>query len=153
MENVIEIYIDEKKDFIEKYNDNKMDSSLIDYLINQISIKDKRNIKLIIHNKNNFELDFIRLVNEGLEKEYKKMIEKRHKTNIKQILLILVGIFALLISMLISENSIFREIFVIIGWVPIWEVIYIGLFSDINDKIKIKNLNKLLKANIEVVNN
>lgn len=41
-----------------------------------------------------------------------------------------------------------KEILLISGWVPIWEMVKIELFPDVQGRIKRKYIKKLLKSDI-----
>lgn len=64
----------------------------------------------------------------------------------------LLGILLLFLSTVIRGMFIFEEVFLIIGWVPIWEAVDIELFSDVKEKKKRNALKKLLESNLEIVN-
>lgn len=153
MEKIIEIDLLEKEDFIEKYNNRKISKSLIEYMMDEaMFIGKKDTIKIEIHNDCNLEIDIVKMIKDGLEIEYQKNIKNRKLNNIKQFILLLIGIIFLCLSTLMKEGFIFQEVFLIIGWVPIWEAIEIELFTDVKEKRKRQVLKKLLDGTIEIVN-
>lgn len=69
--------------------------------------------------------------------------------NLKSAVLFLVGIFVLLITYFFN-NFVIHEIFIIVGWLAIWEAIYSFLFANGKHKRKEKLLKKLTKCYIEI---
>lgn len=153
MEKILRIDVSNKEDFYEKYNQKTVSKNLINYIIEDaMFISNNDQIKVVINDKCNLEKDCLRLIKGGLEIEYKKNLNNRHINNIKQFFLLLTGILFLFLSTTIKGN-IFKEVFLIIGWVPIWEVIDIELFTDIKERRKRKVLKKLLESSFEIINN
>ena len=58
------------------------------------------------------------------------------------------GIFFLTLSTLVDSESIWYELMIIGGWVPIWEMIEVELFPDVEERRKRKVIKKLLKSEI-----
>lgn len=94
------------------------------------------------------EQDCIKIITDELKQEYNKSLKLYHITNIRQLFLLLLGIFFLFLSTLIKEDVIWKEVLLIGGWVPIWETIDIELFSDLEGRRKRIILKKLLKSEI-----
>lgn len=149
MEKIIEIDISDKNDLIDKYNNKKLSKELMEYIIEQaIFVTRKDKIKIVINKKCSIEQDYIKIIKEGLKEEYSKSLKIYHLNNIRQLLLLILGIIFLFFSTLIKEDVIWKEILLIGGWVPIWETIEIELFSDLEGRRKRFILNKLLKGEI-----
>ena len=64
-----------------------------------------------------------------------------------QLIYLIIGILSLVLSSLIKEN-IFKELILISGWVLIWSMIEIEIFSDTELKRKRKILKQLLNSEI-----
>ena len=86
------------------------------------------------------------MINEGFKEEYNRSKQEHIDNNMKQIIFLLLGILFIFLSTTISEEFIWKEILLISGWVPIWEVIDVELFSDAEGIRKI--INKLLQSKI-----
>ena len=70
---------------------------------------------------------------------------KEHKINqIKEVYLLILGIIFLLLSRIINNESIWKEILLITGSVPIWEVVDIALFSNTTSKGKRTIIKKII---------
>jgi len=149
MEKPIEIDLDSQDDFVEKYDKNKVSNELLDYIINQIThINKKEQIKIIINKKAMLKQDCSKMIKEGLKEEYSRNLQQLHDNNVKQILLLFLGATFLFLSTLIDKGIIWKEILLISGWVPIWEMIELELFSDVKSNKKRQIINKLLKSEI-----
>ena len=149
MENNIKIDIANKSVLLEKYNESKVSRNVIKYLIKEAMLVDKKeDIKIIINKNSIIEEDCKKLIIEGLKDEFNRSKEKYHADNIKQIYLLILGIILLFLSTLIKENSIWREILLISGWVPIWEMVKIEIFPDVQGRIKRRVIKKLLQCKI-----
>lgn len=150
MEKIIEIDILDKHDLVEKYNDQKLASDLISYILEQaMFIKKQDKVKIIIDKKCDIDINVEDIIKKGLKEEYDKLVRIYQLTNIKQVILFVLGITFLFLSSLVGEG-IGKEILLISGWVPIWETIEIELFGDLEVKRKRNILKKLLKSTIEV---
>ena len=147
MEKIIEIDIKSKYDLLEKYNHNKVCEELIDYIIKQVTKIKKRDIvKIFINKKCDFDENTIELIKEGLKAEYKNSMKEHHENNKKQVFFFVMGIVCIFLSTLIKDGGMWKEIVLISGWVPLWEVIDVELFSDYEGRKKRKIITKLLNS-------
>lgn len=152
MENIIEIDLYNEETLYEKYNKNIVSKELINYIIEQaMFISEYDTVKVLVRNKCKVDKNYLDMIKEGLEIEYKKKLRNRYINNIKQVILLLIGLLFLFISAIIKDGFIFKEVFLIIGWVPIWEVIEIELFTDVEERRIRKILKKLLESDFEIV--
>lgn len=133
MEKVIEIDLTCNDDLYEKYNRKIVSNDLVNYIITSANTKKKDKIKIIINNS--IGISSVSLIKEGLKKEYEKSYLIYYKNNIVQIIYLLIGIIALFVSS-IMDGNIFKEIILIGGWVLIWEMIELEIFSDVKEKRK-----------------
>lgn len=149
MEKNIEIDLVDKYDLVERYNEKKTSSNLIEYIIKQTRfIRKKEKIKIIVNKKCVLEQDCTKMIREGLKEEYNKTLEQRRSNNIKQMWLLILGVALLFLSTLITEDEIWKEILLISGWVPIWEMIEVELFPDVDARIERRIIRRLLKSEI-----
>lgn len=150
MNKIIEVELNNINDLTEKYNKNIVSSNLLNYLIDRVfASKKSEHFNIIIHNNLNRE-DVVQIIKEGIYVEYQKTLKNYKLTNIKQGLLIIIGLLFLVLSSLVNEESIFKELILIAGWVPIWDAFDIELFSDIKERKKLYALKKLLNANYTI---
>ena len=144
MEKVIEIDMICNDDLYEKYNRKIVSNDLVNYIITSAyNTKKKDKIKIIINNS--IGISSVSLIKEGLKKEYEKSYLIYYKNNIVQIIYLLIGIIALFVSS-IMDGNIFKEIILIGGWVLIWEMIELEIFSDVKEKRKRIILKKILNS-------
>lgn len=149
MEDFIEIDINNKYDLIDRYNEKRVSKELLKYIINKtIFTKKSEKIKIVINKKIDINEDSVEIIREGLEKEYNKSLEERNRNNIKQIILLMLGIIFIFIATRIENRGMWREIILITGWVPIWEMVKIELFADVYGKRKRRIIKKLLAGQI-----
>jgi len=149
MEKIIEIDIENKAALLEKYNKEKASINLIEYIIKQAKLVDKKEkIKIVVNKDRKIEEDCKKLIINGLKDEYIRSKYKYHANNIKQIYLLILGAILLFISTRIRADVIWKEILLISGWVPIWEMVKIELFPDIEGRIKRRVIKKLLESEI-----
>lgn len=142
-----QIYIDlnNEYDILERYNRNNISEELINYIVKQASFIKKTKIQIIIKNKTNIKV--ADKLKDAFNKEYKESLESQRYNNIRQVVLILVGIIFLLLSMTIKE-SVLKEVLLIGSWVPIWEAFDSELFQDFRERRKRNILKKLMSADI-----
>lgn len=151
MEKVIKIDLNSKDNLTEKYNSTIVSTELINYIITQSMLFSKKeDFRVIINNNCGIKDDCVSMIKEGLMLEYKKSLKRHYNNNLKEFFLIIIGIVFLFISSKIRDN-IFNEVFLIIGWVPVWEAIELEFFSDVEERKKRFILKKLL--NCEFITN
>jgi hypothetical protein len=152
MEKIIQIDLYDAETLYERYNRNMVSRKLIDYIIEQamfISVYDT--VKVLINNECKIDKNYIEMIKEGLRIEYKKKLRNRYYNNIKQLVLLLIGTLFLFMTVIIKDNFVFREVVLIIGWVPIWAAIEIELFTDAVERRKRKIIKKLLESDFEIL--
>ncbi len=149
MNNIIEVDIENKEDLVEKYNKDVVSRDLIKYIIDKsLKVDYDAKIEILINNKT--KLDAKNLIQEGFKMEYKKLSNEKIRGNIIQVIYFFIGLFFLVMSRLLEETSIFDEIFLIGGWVFIWEVVELELFHDFKNGIRRKKLKQLMKSPITI---
>lgn len=147
MEQIIKIDLTNKNNLIEKYNEEKVSHSLIEYIIKQVNdivLYDK--IKVIINKKCRIEGDCIKLIKEGLQEEYDKSLRKRNDNNLKQLMFFGLGVLFIYLSTLMKTGVVWKEIILITGWVPIWKMIEVEILPDVAGKRKRRIINKILSS-------
>lgn len=145
MERIIELDILEQDDLLEKYNRKKLSRKLVNYIIGSIPYIGKNDtIKLVINSRID-NIECIPVIVEGLKHEYEKSMKRHFYNNIIQIIYLIVGIIMIFLSTII-EGTILKEIFLIGGWVFIWEFIEIEIFTDTKGLSKRRLLKKILNS-------
>lgn len=147
---VREVKIDllDESDITEKYNDDKINKDLLEYLIKEARfVKKNEKIKIIVNNKCHTKLNYKDIFLNSFQDEYLHNLKEHLKTNFLQVIFLIVGVFFIFLSFKV-DNQIWKEIFLIGGWVPIWEMIDLEIFSDIRGIKRKKTLLKLIKSEI-----
>lgn len=149
MEKEIKIDITSKDDLLEKYNEDKISRDVIEYLIKEAMLVEKEEKIKVVINKSSTVLsqDCKELIKNGLKDEYKRSMNKQHDNNVKQIYFLILGILLIFVSTLIKEQ-ILKEVLLIAGWVPIWEMVRIEIFPDVAGRVKRRIIKKLLHSEI-----
>jgi len=141
----IEINITNENELLNIYNKNIIAETLDNYLITSLEHRSlKEDITINITGTKN---EFIKSIITNYYEEkylYLKKIDKLD--NYIRLTLFLIGILAIFISK--QFTNIVSEIFLIAGWVIIWEIIYDVLFSEIKRKRKARIYKTLAKAKI-----
>ena len=148
MERIIEIDLINEEDLFEKYNQKQVSNELIDYILKEAYLKLNKedNIKIIINNYTNKD-NLKELLEEKFKNEYNMSVLKQMKNLFIQLVYLLIGILALIISVVIKD-TIFKEIVLIGGWVLIWYMVEIGIFSNRDLRRKRRLLKRLLNGQI-----
>lgn len=148
MEKVIELDIKNEYDLYDKYNKNRVSEELVKYIIeNAYSHIKADKIVLVVNNYLNKEINCNKLIDEGLRREYDKSMRRHQRNNLAQVFYLVVGMLTLFLSTLIGEG-IFKELIVIGGWVFIWELVEVELFSEVSGLKKRRVIKKILKCPI-----
>lgn len=139
------------EDILEKYNNKRVNKKLIDYLINEVKYIDQsEKITIIINNQTKTKLDIKEILINSLKSKYNNFGIEYHRNNLIQLGLLFLGILLIFISSLINVKYIWKEVILIMGWVPIWEAVKVELFKDFRG-IRRKNIiSKLLESEIIV---
>ncbi len=148
MEKIIKVDLNNEQDLIEKYNNDKVSKSLIEYLIKEVQFIDKKNkLKIIVNNNCQTKLDYKKMLYTAFKEEYNNTIREHDKTNIIQLIFFIAGVFFIFLSFKM-QNELWKELFLIGGWVPLWEMIDLAIFNDVRGMKRRKNLLKLINSEI-----
>ena len=155
----IDISLKNMNEFINKFNSSELNAELGEYIFNKAriyKITRRKGLRLNItidfevnEQQKNTMIDIIR----GYYGNLIKLELIYLKTSyIKSAILFLIGIVLLVLSQVteIVTSFLLPEIFVIMGWLAIWEMAYNVLFYDSKHRINIKLLKKLTKCYIEI---
>ncbi len=150
MEKVIEVDILETYDLFERHNRKKVSKPLINYIIEETpEFRKDDNLKIIINNKLCENVDCKKLIKQSLKNEYEKSYKKHLHISAIQLIYLIIGVIILFISTLI-KGEVFREVVLICGWVLIWAMAELEIFSDMEGRKKRRTLKKLINSEIIV---
>ena len=157
-ETIIAISFDEKDDYINQFNNNKLSNSLSNYILeecrgkslaNRITLNVKTNFKISVQEKE----EFIKMVHENYKTDLEEYVLILKHSNLKKILIFFIGVILIYLSYFkeISNNEVISEVILIIGWVAIWEAAYTWFFESDKNRIKAKRLKQLAKCKINFI--
>ena len=142
----ISISINGKEDLSEKYNNNVLSNEINSYILKE-SLPVRNSERIIVDILSYKELKEEDKIERLIKNNYKSLCKEKNiikEYQYKQsILLTIIGILFIVISNILKEESIISELFLIVGWVSLWEVIYKILFDNVKDKIEIERYNKI----------
>lgn len=145
MEKVIDVDIMDLDDFFSKYNKELVSRELIKFILDNAKEVDG-DITIVLNKKIDKPLEDI--LRNSLKTEYNLMIKEHFNNNKMQVIYFLVGIIMLVISRILNDRVLLEELFLIGGWVLIWQTVEIEFFRDIDNKRKRKLLKKLINSKI-----
>ena len=157
MNNKISICLNEKKDYINKFNQNRISQELYEYIINEaktISLKGKINIEIKINQFTLTDLEkeqLSKIIKLTFEDDINDLMYFDNKLILKDLILLLIGIIITFICFLFKNLPPISEIILILGWLMIWEALDKLLFSRTENKIKIIRRKQLIKSKITFV--
>lgn len=145
----IEINFENEFDGLNKYNKNIISESLDNYLISFLEHKPlKETINIIISGTKNDNIATI--IKDYYQEKYLYLNKIDKLDNYIRLILFIIGIIAILFSE--QFTNVISEIFLISGWVIIWEIIYDILFNEIKRKRKAKIYKYLANSKITFKN-
>ena len=160
MKNVIDITINDKEDFYNKFDNTKLSEELGNYIHNQsLAFSSKYNytinIKTDFELSHNEEVKITDMIREFFGLTIKEYLIYNKSDNIKRVILTVLGILLICFSHFveISNEFIISEVFLIIGWGAIWEVFDNMLLSNTKKNHNLASLKRLVKSKIVFIKN
>ena len=152
MNNKVEIYIDEKSDYVSNYNTKMLNPELKNYVLEELRGSNlKKGIKIqIVGNYFDSEekkQEFLKLFRNEFSLSIKDMSMYLKYSLIASLLLGLLGIIFIVLSNVITA-SVFKEIFLIMGWLGVWESTANIIFNESKNYLIIKRYKRISKAKI-----
>lgn len=155
-DNIINVDLDNNYEFINRYDDNIISDELHNYLINSaMKFRDRDNI--VIRIGFNYEVtdDIKKKAINFIKDDIKMgvyMSSKFKLFDFSDVYLFIIGISCIIISIMFSYLGIdvFSEVFVIVGWVCVWELVDNFLFDGSYERKLKRKYNQLSKARIEL---
>lgn len=153
----IDINLNSMDEATSKFNNNILNEDLENYIYKESINYGKKNI--IIRIKTSYPISEIdknklkKMIGDSFKNNIEENLLHIKKANIKRCILMIIGTIFVLASELINYSGILLipEIFMIIGWVGIWEAVYSLFFEDTKMKIKNKRYKKIIKSKIEFI--
>lgn len=150
--NKIEIFIDTQSDYVSNYNTKMLNPELKNYVLEELrgsNLKKGIDIKIL---GNYFDTEekkeeFLRLFRNEFSLSIKDNIMYMKYSIVTAILLGIVGIVFIILSKVIG-GPLFNEIFLIIGWLGVWEATARLVFDESKNYIIVKRLNRIVASKI-----
>lgn len=147
MKKEIIIDINNHYELVETYNDNKISQDMIRYVLKEAMLAKRYDqFKVIINKKCNIDKNVEEMLKEGLKEETQRSLEQYQCNNRRQLFFLGLGIVLIFFALLQKENTVLREVILIAGWVPIWEIMKIELYPDVYSRKKRNAIEKLINA-------
>lgn len=152
--NKIEIELKDKKDFISKYNNNRISSDLYNYIKEEsklLNIKEQFNIEIKPQFKmTDEEKELLALnIKKTTSEEIKDLEYIEQKVLIKELLFLMIGIIITFFWFVVRKSEFISEIILIIGWLFVWEAVKKLVFSRAENRLNIKRLKQIVKSDID----
>ena len=147
MKKIIEADILDINDFFEKYNKDLVSRDLINYILdNSNDIDERDEVEIVLNKAIDLKLDGI--LRNSLKTKYQEEIKEHYYNNKMQVVYFLIGVIMLIISRILNDRALIEELFLIGGWVLIWQTVEIEFFRDTLNHKKRKILKKLINSKI-----
>lgn len=156
MERIIEIDLDSKYEYINKYDDNRINDSLLEYILNSyddvkddVSLYIKFNYDASDDVKDNVSLVF----RSSFEKSLLNVEKDLKRLRVRNFILMFLGFLFLVIYCLLERFNIFlfSELFLVISWVAFWEMTEGFLFNARKMLTIRRKYQKLLVSKISII--
>jgi len=148
----ITVNLENKEEIHHPFNNNTLNPTLVNFLYDEC-LGSPKNRKIDIHiltetTLTSEEKEEIRdLIHKHFKEEKKEIQIKKEINHIMSLCLLFLGIIFLIISFLINQELI-EEIFLILGWIAIWEVTENILFERSKESLRIYRYKGLSSARI-----
>lgn len=153
MNHIINIELNKKEDYINKFNNKRISQDLNNYILEEVKTVE-------LNNKITIEIDPKFQMTEEEQKELVSMIKLSYKDDLeefliyekkiitKALILLAIGIIILVAYYLLNNAFFFGEFILIIGWLMIWEATDGLIFSRTENRVKQTRRNQLIHSNI-----
>lgn len=139
----IEINVNNERNILNTYNKNIISESLDNYLLSSLEHKPLKD-KLMINITGSTNMNIGDIIKNYYQERYLYLKKIDNIDNYIRFILFIIGVIAILLSEQFS--NVISEIFLISGWVIIWEIIYDVLFNEIKRKRKARIYKALANA-------
>ena len=147
MKKIIEADILDINDFFEKYNKDLVSHDLINYILdNSKDLLENDEVEIVLNKAIDLKLESI--LRNSLKTKYQEEIKEHYYNNKMQVVYFLIGVIMLVISRILNDRALIEELFLIGGWVLIWQTVEIEFFRDTLNHKKRKILKKLINSKI-----
>ncbi len=153
MNHIINIELNKKEDYINKFNNKRISLDLDNYILNEAKTV-KLTDKITIEIDSKFKLteeeqkDLISMIKLSYKEDLDELLMYEKKIMSKAIILMLIGVIILLAYYLSNNLFFISEFILIIGWLMIWEAADGLIFSRTENRVKQTRRRQLIHSNI-----
>lgn len=157
MKNVIEIDLDSRDEYVNEYNDDRINDRMQKYILDY-PIDMKQDVVLKLNFNYKAKVDEIKSIEKMIKLSFSSSLcsteTKLRNLNYRDLILLLLGFLFLIIYCCLDEIKVFlfAEFFLIIGWVAFWEVGESLLFYRRKLVRNRRKYQKILLSKIEICN-
>lgn len=157
MNNKIEINLNDKESYINKFNNNRISSELFEYILEEIktiNIKDKLEINIYTNSLDLTDKEKEKLacmIKDTYQEDFNDLIYIDNILTFKELIMLLIGVLIIIIYVLFNDYQVISEIILIIGWLIIGEALERLFFSKTEAKYKIKRRKQIIKSKINFI--
>lgn len=156
MKKTIEIDLDDKFEYLNKYDDNKINDELHEFILESMSnVKQDVILKIKFNYKINKEIEskVAKIFNDSFREKLLNIQKELNRQKVRDFILLILGFLFLAIYCCLDVFNIFlvAEFFMVISWVAFWEFAESLLFDRRKLVINRKKYQKLMNAEFDVV--
>ena len=151
----INVNLINREDLVNKFNNKELNGELGDYIYQKaITSKISRDKFFRINIKTDFEIstkeEILDMIRSYYGNKVKEELLHLKRDYIKNSILFIIGIVLLILAYFTKTitDFVLPEIFIIVGWLAIWEMAYGVVFSGGKHRLKIRLLKKLTRCKI-----
>ena len=153
MNHIINIEINKKEDYINKFNNKRISADLDNYILNEtktVKLTDKITIEIDSKSKLTEEerKNLVSMIKLSYKDDLDELLIYEKKIISKAIILMLIGVIILLAYYLSNNLFFVSEFILIIGWLMIWEAADGLIFSRTDNRMKQTRRKQLIHSNI-----
>lgn len=153
MANIIKINLNEKNDYVSKFNNNILSSELNQYILEECKGYSLGS-EIVMEISCNYEMNsnekgkIIDMIRSSFGTEISEMLVNRKRNIIIDIFVFIAGIFAIIANIIFSDFPIISEFTLVVSWVLIWEGVHDLIFHGFKNKVDIERKRQLTKCKI-----
>lgn len=153
MNHIINIELNQKEDYINKFNNKRISQDLNNYILEEtktVKLTDKITIEINSKTKLTKEeqKELVTMIKLSYKDDLDELLIYEKRINLKSITLLLIGVIILLAYYLSNNLFFVSEFILIIGWLMIWEAADALIFSKTQNRIKQTRRKQLIHSNI-----
>lgn len=156
---IIQVDLDQLDDFFSPFNRQKLSSNLADYILRQAAAAPYKNtitLKINLPQKLSREeqSELTDIIREYFGLSVSEQMEMNRHHDKQMLFVFLSGTVLLLFSYLIPVSIIvIDDLFMIAGWVGVWETVYYLLFVNYQSRFRIKRAKQLSDCHVNFYEN